>query len=383
MKLDKQLKATDLKREIQDWQQRFPRLKEDELFVAWFVRAFVVEEDVQAVTSLTGGPGDKDADAVFFDDRAKIVFIVQGKYRKDVWEKAESRKDVRSFAELAPDLCGDKSYFETRLKATSPRVREVLVEARKRILDRGYHLQLYYTTIGRISGSVRDEASTVVRRFGDLASIDMFDGREVLLMLADYLDGVAPPVPALDLPMESGAGVDCSAPLNRKDNKTGIEAWIFSMTFDAVASMFDRAGIRLFARNVRGFLGDTKINLSMQKTLDKEPWNFWYYNNGITVICDHANIVPVHGRNVLRVKNPQVINGQQTTLMLNAGGKGHGASVLARVFKVPRELGDGSDSFDTLVSNIVKATNWQNKIDRLTLNPTSTARLRLNGSSES
>jgi hypothetical protein len=357
------LTALDLKRELQDWQERFPRLKEDELFVAWFLRAFVVDEDVDAVKSLTGGAGDKDADAVFFDERAKIVFIVQGKYRKDIWEKAESRNDVMSFAELAPDLCGDKSFLETRLKATSPKVRDVLQEARKRILDRGYRLQLHYVTIGRVSSSVEDEALTVVRRFADVASLDILDGREVLLMLADYLDGVAPPVPMLDLPMESGEGVACSGPLNRKDDKTGIEAWIFSMTSDAVAAMFDRAGVRLFARNVRGFLGRTEINTSMQETLARQPWNFWYYNNGITIICDNAQIVPIEGRNFFRVKNPQVINGQQTTRMLHAEGKdGRGASVLVRVFRVPRQPGDGSDGFDTLVSNIVKATNWQNAI---------------------
>ena len=359
----KQLTAPDLKRELHDWQERFPRLKDDELFVAWFLRAFVVEEDAHAVESLTGGSGDKDVDAIFFDERAKIIFIVQGKYRKGIWEKAESRKDVRSFAELAPDLCGDKSFFETRLKATSPKVRDVLQEARKRLLNRGYRLQLYYVTIGRVSKSVDDEAVTIVRRFGDIASIDILDGREVLLMLADYLDGVAPPVPMLDLPMEAGEGVDCSGPLNRKDNKTGIEAWIFSMTSDAVARMFDHAGVRLFARNVRGFLGSTEINTSMQTTLAKEPWNFWYYNNGITVICDSAQIIPIEGRNILRATNPQVINGQQTTRMLHAEGRdGRGASVLARVFRVPREFGDGSDGFETLVSNIVQATNWQNAI---------------------
>ena len=359
----KELTALDLKRELQDWQDRFPRLKEDELFVAWFLRAFVVEEDAQAVESLTGGSGDKDVDAIFLDERAKIVFIVQGKYRKGIWEKAESRKDVKSFAELAPDLCGDKSYFDTRLKATSPKVREVLQEARKRILDRGYRLQLYYVTIGRVSKSVDDEAVTVVRRFGDIAGIDILDGREVLLMLADYLDGVAPPVPTLDLPMESGEGVACSGPLNRKDTKTGIEAWVFSMTSDAVARMFEIARTRLFARNLRGFLGSTEINAGMQETLEKEPWNFWYYNNGVTVICDNAQIIPIEGRNVLRATNPQVINGQQTTRMLHAARKdGRGASVLLRVFRVPRELGNGSDGFETLVSNIVQATNWQNAI---------------------
>jgi len=53
--------ALDLRQELQDWQERFPRLREDEIFVAWFLRAFVVEDEHEAVKSLTGGSGDGSA----------------------------------------------------------------------------------------------------------------------------------------------------------------------------------------------------------------------------------------------------------------------------------------------------------------------------------
>ena len=71
--------------------------------------------------------------------------------------------------------------------------------------------------------------------------------------------------------------------------------------------MYEAAGIRLFARNVRGFLGkSTQVNRGMQETLSEEPWNFWYYNNGITMMCDHAERKSVGGRDVMRVSNPQI-----------------------------------------------------------------------------
>lgn len=356
------LTLSDLTREIHEWQERYPRLKDDELFVAWFLRAYVVDDESQSVAALSGGSGDKDADAVYLDEQNKIVFIVQSKYRKELWGKAESRSDVKSFAELAQDLCGDESLFKIRLKATSPKVRQLLHESRKRI-QHGYRLQLYYVTIGRVSKNVFDEARAVVRRYADKASIDLFDGGQVLVKLADYLDGVAPPIPSLDLPMEAGNGIISTGALNRKDNNTGIESWIFSMTANSVAECFEKTGVRLFARNVRGFLGSTEINSSMEATLEREPWNFWYYNNGITIVCDKAGIVPISGQNVLRVANPQVINGQQTTRMLHAKGRdGKKASVVVRVFQVPREVGEEANTFDTLVSNIVQATNWQNAI---------------------
>lgn len=135
------------------------------------------------------------------------------------------------------------------------------------------------------------------------------------------------------------------------------------MSNQAVAGMHERAGIRLFARNVRGFLGSTEINRSMEATLSKQPEFFWYFNNGITVVCDEAERVSSRGQDLMRVINPQVINGQQTTRTLaGPGRKARHASVLTRVIRVPRNSDGHSDHFETLVSQIVSATNSQNAV---------------------
>ena len=132
---------------------------------------------------------------------------------------------------------------------------------------------------------------------------------------------------------------------------------------DQIARVYESAGIRLFARNVRGFLGDTKINLNMKETLDTEPAFFWYYNNGVTVICDSAEQVSRGGNRVLRLANPQIINGQQTTRTLHeCASKSSKSTVLVRVISVPRETDEEAQRFEKLVSQIVAATNWQNAI---------------------
>lgn len=102
----RQLTERDLKRELVELQERFPKLSDDELFVLWFVRAFLTEHEEEAASSLTGGSGDKGADAVLSDDGAEVVYIVQGKYRQKMAAKRESRGDVMAFAQLALDLGG-------------------------------------------------------------------------------------------------------------------------------------------------------------------------------------------------------------------------------------------------------------------------------------
>ena len=40
-----QITESDLNRELADLKERYPRLKPDELFVLWFLIAFVTEDD--------------------------------------------------------------------------------------------------------------------------------------------------------------------------------------------------------------------------------------------------------------------------------------------------------------------------------------------------
>ncbi len=101
----------------------------------------------------------------------------------------------------------------------------------------------------------------------------------------------------------------------------------------------------------------------MRHTLKHEPEFFLYYNNGVTIVCDSAEKVSRSGRDVLRLINPQIINGQQTTrTVFECSGGRSKATVLGRVISVPRETDSDAQRFETLVSRIVAATNWQNAI---------------------
>ena len=75
--------------------------------------------------------------------------------------------------------------------------------------------------------------------------------------------------------MESGQGVKLQGVLQRFDGATGIESWVFPVNVRHIAKMYEQSGIRLFARNVRGFLGSSKINKNLEETLDTEPEFFW------------------------------------------------------------------------------------------------------------
>lgn len=66
--------------------------------------------------------------------------------------------------------------------------------------------------------------------------------------------------------------------------------------------------------NIRHYQGNVTVNKGMIETLDKDKnIEFWWLNNGITILA--SEIVPLPN-NKLRIKDPQVVNGLQTTFCI-------------------------------------------------------------------
>ncbi len=350
-----------LRAEVRETQDNHPAWTLDNAFVHWFLRAFLVADDETAAKAVTGVSHDKGVDALFIDDDAAKVFVLQGKYHQSEKAVNENRSDVLAFAKLAQTVVSPEGQFAIYRKNIAPLVGAKLDQARQRIRRRGYGLHLYYVTSGSCSSPLKDEAESEIAQTNGRVDLSILDRRDILALLSDYLRGAAPPVPFLDLKINASGVVGSDGVIQRFDERTGIESWILTMSGKDAGGLYETAKDRLFARNIRGFLGDTAINEGMHATLTREAEHFWYFNNGITIVCNSARKTAERGEAVLRVSNPQVINGQRTTRMLHQTPQ-KGAAVLLRVISIPRDKTGGEAKFEQLVSNIVAATNWQNAI---------------------
>ena len=245
----------DLREELKDLGSRFRGLTENDLFVMWFLLAYLVDEEDLAARGLVGGSGDKSVDAVVIDDRVSTVFLVQGKFRLSINQKPEQRSDVVAFADLGAVLWGDRDNYTRFTEGLDPLVRARLDEARNRVQRRDrWKVHLFYATTGSCSKALETEAKSIALNAKGPTEFDVLDGRAVLSVFRDYLDGVAPPVRSLDFPVQA-AGRLRSGVSNRFDPSSRIESWVFTMSGRDVANLFAATGVRLFARNIRGFLG--------------------------------------------------------------------------------------------------------------------------------
>jgi len=83
--------TSDLKAELDELRHRYPAMKTEDLFLLWFLRAYVTDDVDVAAKAVTNGPKDKGIDAVLVDDSSRSVFVVQGKYRHEIGVKSEGR----------------------------------------------------------------------------------------------------------------------------------------------------------------------------------------------------------------------------------------------------------------------------------------------------
>ncbi len=146
----------------------------------------------------------------------------------------------------------------------------------------------------------------------------------------------------------------------------------------------------IFDKNIREYLGNKGVNKGIYQTLqDKEDRkNFFYYNNGITIICDAMSKVSTQKSDynmnaVFEVNNPQIVNGCQTVNTIYEFLKNVSPTDLENEFKdsfvmlkilvIDRK----NDREEELYKNIVKYNNSQNRIDEKTFVANTSQFLRL------
>lgn len=93
---------------------------------------------------------------------------------------------------------------------------------------------------------------------------------------------------------------------------------VFTTKAEELAKIYNDYKERIFQQNVRYSLGmrTRSINKLIYDTAvnDSERPKFWYFNNGITIVCDE--IKEATSGKVINLKNAQIINGAQTTYAL-------------------------------------------------------------------
>jgi hypothetical protein len=313
----------------------------------WVLRYVFGLEEIEAQDAICDGGNDKGIDAIHVDQVEKTVYVLQSK-RKEKFSAQLGDADLKT-------LVGTLGQLST------PEGAELLAadgnaELTKLIVrhDLGTRLQEDYLIRGiLVTNLPADKAAKTYLKTQENTdvSLELWDLERLYRALrhivgSDYVDG-----PAYLHFTKSGSFV------HRLSD--GVEIIVALVPAKDIANLPGIDDDTLFDHNVRGPLGNTRINKDIQRTIrdGTEHQLFPAYHNGMTVICKKLK----RGRGRLELRELSIVNGCQSakTIASNKSSLSDELMVLVKIVNADPET---SPLAYELTNKITQRSNNQNAI---------------------
>lgn len=299
--------------------------------------------------AITDGGKDNGIDAIFYHEPERRLYVVQSKWIHD-GRGEPSNGDIKKFISGVKDLFNMRfERFNEKVNAQKELVVQILNDPQS-----SYNIVIVYTGINSL-------AEPSQRDLDDL-KMEMNDASEVLVVTTLNQSGIHKSLTArvAGEPINVDIGIKSWGKIDEPHL-----AYYGQVSATIIGEWWGEYGDRLFARNLRSLLGDTEVNTEMRKTLVESPDNFWFFNNGITVIADKITKTMAGGGGTdfgtFHCDNISVVNGAQTVSTI-----GRFASIeqdaVANAY-VPLRVISLEKADSQLAFAITKTNNRQNRID--------------------
>lgn len=310
-----------------------------------------VEYDI-ATQSITDGYHDLGIDAVYNDTAQKKLILVQSKWRKDGLGSI-SQEEASTFTEgVARVINFDLTGCNAKLSAKQSEITDAL-------RDMNYQIEIVYCHTGNqgMNEYASRALNSLLNQVNEDDSTELLTFTEIKLQdIYEYLANgqINESIVLNDVLISNWGSVD--AP---------FKAYYGTIQVSAVGEWYNQYGNQLFAKNIRYYKGSTEVNQGIKEVLKTQPEKFFYYNNGIKLLCKKiTKKLPYStGNNVglFALEGVSLVNGAQTTGVIGAVCLENPELIeSAKVFVQMIDLGDAEN--DQAVQ-ITKLSNTQNRID--------------------
>jgi hypothetical protein len=187
-------------------------------------------------------------------------------------------------------------------------------------------------------------------QFGDIPPDHFLYGNEILRLYSDFRQAQTPRARDLTLRIDDK--------LTYRQGPRGVTSYLFSAQLSDFRKYLQRYDVpRLLARNIRYDLG-SRVGESIKETYEDAPHDFWYFHNGLTVICDDFT----ERNKEATLVAPSVVNGAQTLYAISTSkNKSSPALVPVKVI-VRAEASSQAVEGDQWLQDIIRSVNSQNRV---------------------
>ncbi|MEV5425854.1 AIPR family protein [Streptomyces cellulosae] len=311
-----------------------------------------------ASATVTDGSGDNGIDAIALTSEGDRLLIVQSKWSQD-GRGSLALDDFLKFREGISDLVQLKwERFNERVRNRQQEIEGALLDPKMQI-----EIIVAHSGVSDCSADIRERMETfrdeTFNTPDEVASFNYLGQAGIHKLLLDDHQ-----LPKIDLSVElADWGQFAGEPV----------AYYGQVSAAQVAEWHREHGTLLFSKNVRVVLHNSEVNETLIDTLRENPAAFWYYNNGVTILCEKISKSPAYGADrrigAFTFSGADVVNGAQTVgSIAKASRLGidlSEAKVTVRFISL-----EGAES--QFANSVTRATNTQNRItgrDFLALDP--------------
>ena len=305
-----------------------------------------------AAKTITDGYHDMGIDAVYNDAAQKKLILVQSKWRKD-GDGSISQEEANTF------IAGIKRVINLDFDGCNKKLIAKQQEITAAIRDMDYQIEMIFCHTGG------QNIDTYARRPIDelLGQVNEDDTTELLVFIESKIQDIYDH-------LANGQNSDNIVLDDVLLNNWGTidapyKAYYGTIPVAAIGEWFTQYGNRLFAKNIRYYKGSTEVNQGIKEVLKNEPDKFFYYNNGIKVLCKKITKKAAYStdRNtgLFVLEGVSLVNGAQTTGTIGAVyAESPELLSSACVFIQMIDLGGASEE---QAVQITKLSNTQNRIE--------------------
>ncbi len=303
-----------------------------------------------AAAAVTDSFDDNGIDAIYYDQDDRLLYLVQSKWHRNGQGSVESA-DVMKFVQGVRDLLdANFSRFNAKVMAKKATVLMALDEPTLRV-----HLVLAHTGVQQLSTHAKRPLTDLLNEINDatnIASTTLLTQTELHKAISSDAEGSS-----IKLEVMLHEWGQCKQP---------YPAYYGQVEAADIGRWWTEHQQLLFTKNLRKFTGSTEVNEGIKETLSHEPAKFWYFNNGITILCNSIQKKALGGSKrtsgVFVCEGVSVVNGAQTVGCIGeTAGTNPDALGNARVGVRLISLARCPEGFGT---NITRAANTQNRIER-------------------
>lgn len=302
----------------------------------------------QAGACITDGGADDGIDAVYVDEKAARIYFGQSKWRKNM-DKGVELNDFVRFRD------GVKSVIMERWTQDNYNIHRFRSDIEQQLanIDTEVVLIQAHTSGQEIAENISSKIQAFLdeeNKYNEFMSFEEFRVAEAAKAARSHTrpENIDVPVLLANWGLISGP----------------YRAIYGAVAATDVVGWFEKYGNRLFAENLRFGIEKSDVNDGIVGTAQSEPESFWYYNNGITAICDKFGKQPLGGpdtgNGVFDVTRISVINGAQTITSLSRAK--HGGADLSRV-KIHLRVISLDGTADDFSEKVTSANNTQNDLN--------------------